>query len=111
MSRMLKYMEQLKQISLDLTAVQKFHALKPAEGLQTVPWILQTGIRHDELQVLLELLQGSTVWGLIGATMKPHTQTQSRQGRELQQLLGKGKGKQTGMRTSPKGQGKSKTRS
>lgn len=106
MSRMIKYMEQLKQISTDQTAIQKFHALKPAENQQTVPWILQTGVRHDELQSLLEQLQGSTVWGLIGAAMKPHTQVQSKQCQELQQLLGKGKGKQKGNPSKAKGQGK-----
>ena len=105
MGRMLKYMEQLKQISMDHSAVQKFHALRQAEGQHTVPWILQTGVRHDEVQVLLEALQGSTVWGLIGATMKPHSQTQSRQAQELQQLLGKGKGKST---THPSNKGKGK---
>ena len=94
MNRMLKYMEQLKQISTDLTAIQKIHALKPAEN------------RHDELQSLLEQLQGSTVWGLIGATMKPHTQVQSKQYQELQQFLGKGKGKQKGHPSKAKGQGK-----
>ena len=109
MSRMLKYMEQMKHISQDQAAIQKFHALKPVDTNSSVPWILQTGMRHDEVQVLLETLLGSTVWGLIGATMKAHTQVASRQSQELQQLLGKGKGKQNNNPWKSKGKGKHTT--
>ena len=106
MPRMLKYMTQLKEVSRDHTAILKFHSLKQMDGQQTIPWILQTGIRHDEIQSLMEVLQGCTVWGLIGATMKPHTQTQSKQGIQLQQMLGKGKGKHHPSLGKSKGKGK-----
>lgn len=106
MPRMLKYMEQLQAIAKDPTAIQKFHALRPADTQATVPWILQTGMRHDEVQTLMETLLGSTAWGLIGATAKAHTQVASKQSQELQQLLGKGKGKNSGAPGRSKGQGK-----
>ena len=106
MPRMLKYMTPLKEVSRDHTAILKFHSLKQMDGQQTIPWILQTGIRHDEIQSLMEVLQGCTVWGLIGATMKPHTQTQSKQGIQLQQMLGKGKGKHHPSLGKSKGKGK-----
>ena len=109
MQRMLKYTDQLKTISRDHSAIMKFHALRQAEEQTTVPWILQTGVRYDELQFLLEALQGSTVWGLIGAAMKPHTQVYSKQGLQLQNMLGKGKGKQTSP-THGKGRGKTNMR-
>ena len=106
MARMIKYTTQLKEISRDHTAILKFHSLKQMDGQQTVPWILQTGIRHDEIQSLMEVLQGCTVWGLIGATMKPHTQSQSKQCLQLQQMLGKGKGKNHSTKGKSNGKGK-----
>jgi hypothetical protein len=56
----------------------------------------QISMRADKLQVLLTTLQGSTVWGLLVMTMKPHTMTQSKPGMQLQELLGKGGGKAKG---------------
>lgn len=109
MTRMLKYIDQMQEVARDHTAVVKFHSLRPAEQQTTVPWIMQVGMRHDEMQLMLESLSGSTVWGLLGASMKPHSQAQSKQSQQLQVLLGKGKGKTTGKQAPAKGKGKKAT--
>ena len=106
--RMLKYLEQLQENTKDPSAVMKFHALKQPEGQTSVPWIMQVAIRHDELFMLMTTLQGSTVWGLLRSTMKPHSLTTSKQGSQLRELLGKGNGKHQKTQT-PKGKGKTKT--
>ena len=93
MQKMLNYVNQLRELASDPHAVMKYHAMTKTEGQQTIPWLLQISLRQDELQVLLDTLQGSTAWGLVGAALKPHTLLQSKQGQQLQELLGKGKGK------------------
>ena len=106
MPRMLRYMEQLKDTTKEPDSIIKFHALKQPEGNSTVPWLMQVAIRHDELHALMTALQGSTVWGLLGATMKPHSLMASKQSSQLRDLLGKGQGKHP-RTTPPKGKGKS----
>ena len=93
LKRMLAYTVQLCELVEDAEVIVKFHALSKAEQIPTVPWLLQISMREDGLQTLLMTLQGSTVWGLLGASLKPHTLSQSKQGQQLKELLGKGKGK------------------
>lgn len=47
-------------------------------------------MRANELHVLLPTLQGSTVSGLLGMSLKPHTMTLSKPAQHLEELLGKG---------------------
>ena len=99
MDRMLRYIDQLKELVTTQGAIMKFHSLKPNGTGASIPWLLQTGVRQDELQTLLEVLTGNNIWGLLGVSVKPHTLTMSPQARQIQTILGKGS----------KGKGKSKT--
>ena len=99
--RMVKYSEQLIDILKDTCVTVKFHSLRPMSKEAVVPWLWQISMRSDDLQVLLTTLQGSTVWALLGMSMKPHALYQSKQGQQLQAMLGKGQGK-----TQGKGRGK-----
>ncbi|CAL1139387.1 unnamed protein product [Cladocopium goreaui] len=99
--RMIKYSEQMVEILKDPCATVKFHSLRPLSTEAIVPWMWQISMRSDDLQVLLTTLQGSTVWSLLGLSLKPHALHLSKQGQHLQTLMGKGQGKS---------QGKSKTK-
>ena len=107
-SRMLKHAEHFLELAKDPGALQKFQALKPADNLKVVPWLLQISIRQDDLQILLTQLQGCTVWNLLGMQMKPHNQLQSKPALTLKGLLGKGSN-QGGPTHPPKGKGKSRS--
>ena len=100
MDRMLKYIEQLKTLVKTPGAIMKFHSLRPHGQGTTIPWLFQTGVRQDELQVLMEVLTGNNIWGLLGTSVKPHTLMMSPQAKQIQELLGKGtkgaKGKSKG---------------
>ena len=102
MDRMLKYIEQLKSLVTTPGAIMKFHSLRPQGQGSTIPWLLQTGVRQDELQVLMEVLTGNNIWGLLGTSVKPHTLAMSPQAQKIQELLGKGnkgaKGKSKGVK-------------
>ena len=101
LQRMVKYTEQLMDILKDPSATVKLHSLRPMSADAVVPWMWQISMRADDLQILLTTLQGCTVWALLGLSMKPHALYQSKQGQQLQSLLGKGHGKAPG-----KGRGK-----
>jgi len=101
LQRMVKYSEQLIDILKDASVTVKFHSMRPMSTEAVVPWMWQISMRADDLQVLLTTLQGCTVWALLGMSMKPHALYQSKQGQQLQALLGKGSGK-----TQGKGRGK-----
>ena len=68
MDRMLRYIDQLKELVTTQGAIMKFHSLKPNGTGASIPWLLQTGVRQDELQTLLEVLTGNNIWGLLGAS-------------------------------------------
>ena len=106
MQRMLQYMAQLHELTSDPNAVMKYHAMTKTDNQPTIPWLLQISLRQDELQVLLDTLQGSTAWGLVGSALKPHTLMQSKQGQQLQEMLGKGKGKTHSKSSQGKGKNK-----
>ena len=99
MDRMLRYVEQFKELVPVQGAIIKFHSLRPQGTGTTIPWLFQTGIRQDELQTLMEVLTGNTVWGLLGVSVKPHGLMLSPPAQQIQALLGKG----------TKGKGKGKT--
>ena len=79
-------------------SIVKFQSLKPAETAPVIPWLLQISMRQDELQCLLQTLQGCTVWNLLGLQLKPHNLPMSKQAMAVRTLLGKGnnKGKANG---------------
>jgi len=93
LQRMIKYGEQLQDILRDPQVTIRFHSMKPMAEDKIIPWLWQISMRADDLQVLLTTLQGSTVWGLLGMSLKPHSLGQSRPAQHLQELLGKGQGK------------------
>lgn len=101
-SRMAKYLEQLQELVQDPSAVVKFQSLKPAETAGVVPWLLQISLRQDDLQQLMTILQGNTIWNMIGMQVKPHSLHHSRQALVLQDLMGKGRGKSSTKGTAPK---------
>lgn len=101
--RMIKYAEQLVDILTDQTVTIRFHSMKPADNETVVPWLWQISMRADDLQVLLTTLQGSTMWSLLGMSVKAHAQGQSKPAMALRDLLGKGTGKS-------KSKGKTKTK-
>ena len=103
LKRMIKYAEQLVEILKDPTVTIRFHSMKPPDNETVVPWLWQISMRADDLQVLLTTLQGSTMWSLLGMSMKAHTQGQSKPALLLRDLLGKGTGK-----SKSKGKTKSK---
>lgn len=94
--RMIKYGKQLQDILKDPSNTIRFHSLKPMAEEAVIPWMWQISMRADDLQVLLTTLQGSTAWGLLGMSLKPHSQGQSRPAQHLQELMGKGVGKTKG---------------
>ena len=106
LARMIKYGEQLKDLLNDPNNTVKFTSLRPLSEDKMVPWMLQVSMRADELQSLLQTLQTSTVWTLLGMALKPHSLNMSRPAQELQTLLGMGKGRGKGHHQS-KGRGKS----
>lgn len=82
--------------------IKQFHALQcPAESI-TIPWILQVSMRADREHALLQTLCQSSVWVLMGTTMKSHRQQRSGLASQLALLLNP---------HQPKGKGKGKTRS
>ena len=99
MDRMLKYVEQLVDLSKDEQMVVRFQSMRPPNNTPVVPWLLQVSLRMDDLQYLLQALQGSTIWHVIGMQLKAHSLPHSKPAVALQELLqktqqpGKGKGK------------------
>ena len=65
-------------------------------------------MRANELHVLLPTLQGSTVSGLLGMSLKPHTMTLSKPAQHLEELLGKGGAR---VRASPRARSRPNERS
>lgn len=88
--------------------LQRFHALAPLTPEyqtkhQITPWRLQLNLREQSLYNLLWRLSHNTVWHLVGAQMKPHSQTMGGPAKDLQRLIqpkGKGKGKGKGSSTT-----------
>ncbi|CAL1139466.1 unnamed protein product [Cladocopium goreaui] len=107
LKRMIKYAEQLVEILKDPSVTIRFHSMKPTSKDSSqdpiIPWMWQISMRADDLQVLLTTLQGSTMWSLLGMSMKSHAQTQSKPALALRDLMGKGSGKS-------KSKGKTKTK-
>ena len=100
MVRVLKDLEQLLELLMDSDHVVRFHALKPQQ--QVVPWLLQVHLRQDDLWRILSGWNQNSLWGMLGLSVKGHTQTLSKPAQVLQTAL---------QPTSNKGNGKGKTKS
>lgn len=99
MQRMLHQLSHAVELLEDCSHVIRFHSLKPGQTI--VPWYLQVSLRESDLWYILQELQTTTIWGLMGLSIKNHSQPLSKPAIALQQLLhpttqtskGKGKGK------------------
>ena len=73
----------------------RFHSLKPQTTV--VPWMIEVSLRETEMWNTLMGMTQSTLWTLVGASLKQHSQATSRPTQMLEQLLmgpkGKGQGK------------------
>ena len=98
-----QHLEELEEMTMDASLIQQFHALKPSSNpeIKIIPWRMQFHLRSDRPYELVFQLAYCSVWMLIGATLKPHTQGQSGLAQALQRHLqpaqakgrGRGKGK------------------
>ena len=91
------------ELLTDNDHVMRFHSLRPQANV--VPWMLQINLREDDLWRLSHQLSQSTLWGLLGLSLKQHNQQVSKPAQLLDQL--------TNMQGTPnkgRGKGKSKTK-
>ena len=103
MSRILKDLQFMVELLTDNDHVMRFHSLRPQANV--VPWMLQINLREDDLWRLFHQLSQSTLWGLLGLSLKQHNQQVSKPAQLLDQL--------TNMQGTPnkgRGKGKSKTK-
>lgn len=97
--------EQLIELLPDDSTIQKFQALRTTTPTKDIPWLLQVGLRNDSAWTLLDNLNQSALWMILGVNCKQYSQPQSRQAEQLLQAVfptrtpkGKGKGKSTGQK-------------
>ena len=98
-----QHLAELEEMVKDQTLIQQFHALKPSSDpeIKIIPWRMQLNLRADRPYELMLRLSYNSVWMLIGATLKPHSQGQSGLAHALQRKMnprmakgqGRGKGK------------------
>ena len=101
MSRILKDLQFMVDLLTDNDHVMRFHSLRPQANV--VPWMLQLNMREDDLWRLFHQLSQSTLWGLMGLSLKQHNQQVSKPAQLLEQLTNT-------QGTAPKGRGKGKTK-
>lgn len=97
MPKMMEHVGELLEMATDSQLVQKFHSMNPQTAADIVPWRLTLNLRSDPPWELLFQLAYNSIWALLGATLKPHSQMQSGLARNLQEMVNtktpKGKGK------------------
>ncbi|CAL1166069.1 unnamed protein product, partial [Cladocopium goreaui] len=84
MSRILKDLQFIVELLTDNDHVMRFHSLRPQANV--VPWMLQINLREDDLWRLFHQLSQSTLWGLLGLSLKQHNQQVSKPAQLLDQL-------------------------
>ncbi|CAL1134038.1 unnamed protein product, partial [Cladocopium goreaui] len=84
MSRILKDLQFMVELLTDNDHVMRFHSLRPQANV--VPWMLQINLREDDLWRLFHQLSQSTLWGLLGLSLKQHNQQVSKPAQLLDQL-------------------------
>lgn len=94
MARILKEVQLLTELLNEEGQLMRFHSLKPQTAV--VPWLLELSIRESEMWTTLMGLTQSTLWTLIGATLKQHSQTTSCPTQLLEKMLMGPKGKSQG---------------
>ena len=104
MSKMLEHLTELVEDFRVPDLVVRFHAMGTSPPPAPIPWKLQLNLRCDRPYDLLKSLVGSTVWMLIGTSIKVHHAKPSALATRLQNLLPspvKGKGKGRGKNKAP----------
>ena len=82
-----KTLEALVEQTTNSEMIRSFHALPASPQSSVVAWKLQVGVRYDAAHQLLCSLSQSSIWTLIGASFKQHTQYQSNMASQLEQLM------------------------
>ena len=99
LKKMVQNIQELQEMSTEVTLVQAFHALPPAGEI--TPWRLQLSLRADREYWLMRALCGSSIWVLMASSLKAHSLHQSSLANQLSRSLnlrpskGKSKGKHT----------------
>ena len=95
--KMCQHLEELSEMMLDPELVVRFHALQsPHDSQKIIPWRLQLHLRSDRPYELMFQLAFNSIWMVLGASMKPHTQQVTPLASTLQTMVGKPKGKGKG---------------
>lgn len=96
MARALKDVQYLSELLEENGQVLRFHGVKPQATI--VPWLLQVSMREQEVWRILESWAQSSLWTLIGVSLKVHSQLTSKPAQALEAMLhnhqpkGRGKG-------------------
>lgn len=102
MTQMQSLIAELQEMAADHAQILRFYSMQqPGSQKSTVPWKLQLRLRADRSMEVMMMLEHSTIWMLMGATMKHHTPHPSTLSQQVSSFLGKGT-------KSGKGKGKSK---
>ena len=102
MPKMLQHLTELIEDFRDPTLVVRFQGLSTSTMQKTVPWKLQLNLRSNRPYELLLALTHSSLWGLVGTSLKPHSTQLSSLAQTIQNMLpnqkpaGKGTGKNKG---------------
>jgi hypothetical protein len=97
LKKMVQNIQELQEMSTEVTLVQAFHALPPSGEI--TPWRLQLSLRADREYWLMRALCGSSIWVLMASSLKAHSLHQSSLVNQLSRSLnlrpskGKSKGK------------------
>ena len=98
MEAMLKKLNDLIEMFRVPSLVLRFYGMSSNSQQEIIPWKLQLNPRADEPYELLLTLAYSSIWTLVGTSLKPHSPNNSGLANQLQQMLqpkgaGKGRGK------------------
>ena len=84
MPQVLRELDHLLELLRDNDHVMRFHALRPQQ--QVVPWLLQIHLRQDDLWRILQRWAQNSIWGMLGVSMKEHSQKLGKTAEALQQM-------------------------
>lgn len=81
-------LQRLQVLTKLKTNVVRFHSLQNmSKTTDVVPWRLQVSMRDQELKDVMDKLAANSVWLLISARVRQHTQQRSKIAQEIQDLL------------------------
>lgn len=102
MAQMQNLVTELQEMASDAKQIMRFYSMQqPGSQKNTVPWKLQLRLTADRSLEVMNMLEHSSIWMLMGATMKRHAPNPSTLSQQVSSFLGKGA-------KSGKGKGKSK---